>query len=102
MEYALPAYHAITLVEEASNLARYDGVLFGHRSENARDLESLYVNSRTEMFDDETKKRILLGTFLLSEGYIDMYYKKAVIIRQKLKDGSPEEYARIFEREVRE
>ncbi|MCL2603069.1 MAG: amidase family protein [Defluviitaleaceae bacterium] len=101
-KYALPAQHVITLAEEASGFARYDGVRFGHRSENAANLESLYINSRTEIFGDETKKRILLGTFLLSAGNIDTYYKKAVIVRQKIKDDFPDEYARIFEREVRE
>ncbi len=83
----VPIYYILTTAEASSNLARYDGVHFGYRSENAHDLESTYKKSRTEGFGEEVKRRIMLGTFVLSSGYYDAYYGKAQkarnLIRQK-------------------
>ena len=81
IEYSLPAYYVIAPAECSANLARYDGIRFGHRSENASTLEELYVNSRTEGFGREVKNRIFIGTFCLSAGYYDAFYNKALKIR---------------------
>src|SRR5690606_32300474 len=76
MDYLVPIYYVLTTAEASSNLARYDGVHYGYRSEKATDLESIYKLSRTEGFGTEVKRRILLGTFVLSSGYYDAYYGK--------------------------
>lgn len=81
LEYALPAYYVISSAEASSNLSRFDGVRYGYRSENASSLEELYKNTRSEGFGEEVKRRILLGTFVLSAGYYDAYYKKAQQVR---------------------
>ena len=81
LEYALPAYYVISSAEASSNLSRFDGVRYGYRSENAPSLEELYKNTRSEGFGEEVKRRILLGTFVLSAGYYDAYYKKAQQVR---------------------
>lgn len=81
VEYALPAYYIISSAEASSNLARFDGVRYGRRATGFADLEELYVRSRTEGFGDEVKRRILLGTYVLSEGYYDAYYKQALRTR---------------------
>lgn len=78
LEYALPAYYMISSCEASSNLARYDGVRYGHRAEKFDTIEELFENSRSEGFGEEVKRRIILGTFALSSGYYDEYYKKAV------------------------
>ncbi|NVK28996.1 MAG: Asp-tRNA(Asn)/Glu-tRNA(Gln) amidotransferase subunit GatA [Flavobacteriia bacterium] len=87
LDSLVPIYYILTTAEASSNLARYDGVHFGYRSENATDLESTYKKSRTEGFGEEVKRRIMLGTFVLSSGYYDAYYGKAQrarnLIRQK-------------------
>ncbi len=77
-EYAIPVYYLIATAEASSNLARYDGVKYGYRSNNINDLSSLYVKSRSEGFGKEVKRRIILGTFSLSSGYYDAYYLKAL------------------------
>lgn len=77
LEYVVPAYYILTTAEASSNLARYDGIHYGYRSPNAVDLESTYKKSRTEGFGKEVKRRIMLGTFVLSAGYYDAYYSKA-------------------------
>lgn len=77
LPYALAAYYLIATSEASSNLARFDGVRYGHRSEQANDLMELYLNSRSEGFGSEVKLRIMLGTFALSSGYYDAYYLKA-------------------------
>lgn len=79
--YALPAYYILSAAEASSNLARFDGVRYGRRAEDHTDLESLYVRSRSEGFGDEVKRRIMLGTYVLSEGYYDAYYAKASRVR---------------------
>jgi aspartyl-tRNA(Asn)/glutamyl-tRNA(Gln) amidotransferase subunit A len=80
-EYAVAAYYVIAPSEASANLARYDGVRFGHRSENPADLFDLYTRSRDEGFGAEVKRRILTGTFALSSGYYDAYYRKAQQVR---------------------
>ncbi len=80
-DYAVPCYYIIAPAEASSNLARYDGVRYGHRSPNARNLLDLYQLSRSEGFGDEVKRRIMLGTYCLSAGYYDAYYKKAMQVR---------------------
>ena len=82
---SVPTYYVVAPAECSSNLSRYDGVKYGHRSSNADDLESLYVNSRSEGFGEEVKRRILIGTYVLSSGYYDAYYLKAQKVRQLIK-----------------
>jgi aspartyl-tRNA(Asn)/glutamyl-tRNA(Gln) amidotransferase subunit A len=77
-EYALPIYYLICTAEASSNLARYDGVRFGHRAEDAKDLEELFVRTRSEGFGPEVKRRIMLGTYALSAGYYDAFYGRAM------------------------
>jgi len=84
-EYAVPAYYLIAPAEASSNLARYDGVKFGHRSKESSDLLSMYYNTRREGFGAEVKRRIMLGTYALSAGYYDAYYLKALKVRNVIK-----------------
>ena len=93
LEKALPAYYVISSAEASSNLARFDGVRYGYRSENYSDITELYNNSRSEGFGPEVKRRIMLGTFALSSGYYDAYYKKALQMRTIIM----KEYERVFE-----
>ena len=79
---AIPAYYVISPAEASSNLSRFDGVRYGYRCENPVDLEDLYKRSRSEAFGDEVKRRILIGTYALSEGFYDAYYNKAQQIRR--------------------
>ena len=76
-DYALAAYYIISSAEASSNLARFDGVKYGYRTENFDDLTDMYLKTRSEGFGDEVKRRIMLGTYVLSSGYYDAYYKKA-------------------------
>jgi aspartyl-tRNA(Asn)/glutamyl-tRNA(Gln) amidotransferase subunit A len=80
-EYAVATYYLIATAEASSNLARYDGVRFGHRSESAKGLAEMYARSRDEGFGAEVKRRIMLGTYALSSGYYDAYYVKAQKVR---------------------
>ena len=82
LDYIIPTYYVLTTAEASSNLSRYDGVRFGHRSAEAETVEDVYLKSRTEGFGREVKKRIMLGTFVLSSGYYDAYYTKAQKIRR--------------------
>ena len=84
-KYALPAYYIVAPAEASSNLARYDGVKYGHRSKG-NNLVEMYENTRSEGFGDEVKRRILIGTYVLSSGYYDAYYLKAQKIRQLIKE----------------
>lgn len=77
-KYAIPTYYIIACAEACSNLSRYDGIKYGYRSQNAEDLLDTYVKSRSEGFGMEVKRRIMLGNFVLSSGYYDAYYKKAL------------------------
>lgn len=88
LEYMVPAYYIMTCAEASSNLSRYDGVHYGHRSEEAKDLMSTYTLSRTEAFGKEVKRRIMLGTYVLSSGYYDAYYTKAQKIRRLVSDAT--------------
>jgi aspartyl-tRNA(Asn)/glutamyl-tRNA(Gln) amidotransferase subunit A len=83
-KYAIPVYYLVATAEASANLARFDGVRYGHRSANATNLSSMYRLSREEGFGPEVKRRILLGTYALSAGYYDAYYKKAQQVRRLL------------------
>ena len=83
---SVPTYYSIAPAECSSNLSRFDGVRFGHRAENTNDLNDLYIRSRSEGFGDEVKRRILIGTYALSAGYYDAYYKKAQQVRRLIKN----------------
>ena len=85
LEYAVPAYYIIACAEASSNLSRYDGVKYGYRTANAKNLSDLYINSRSEGFGIEVKRRIMLGSFALSSGYYDAYYHKAQQVRGLIK-----------------
>jgi aspartyl-tRNA(Asn)/glutamyl-tRNA(Gln) amidotransferase subunit A len=86
LKNSIPAYYIIAPSEASSNLSRYDGVRYGYRASNPHDLEDLYVRSRSEGFGFETKKRIMVGTYALSEGYYDAYYLKAQKVRRLVAD----------------
>ncbi|MEL6845657.1 MAG: amidase family protein, partial [Bacteroidota bacterium] len=86
LESLVPCYYILTTAEASSNLSRYDGVHYGHRSENATDLQEVYTMSRTEGFGAEVKRRIILGTFVLSAGYYDAYYTQAMRVRRKIRE----------------
>ena len=86
LDYLVPTYYVLTTAEASSNLSRFDGMRYGYRSENATDLESTYKLSRSEGFGPEVQRRIMLGTFVLSEGYYDAYYAKAQRVRRMLRD----------------
>ncbi len=82
--YALSAYYIISSAEASSNLARYDGVHYGYRTKNYETLNEMYENTRAEGFGDEVKTRIMLGTYVLSSGYYDAYYKRAKLLQKKI------------------
>ncbi|MGZ3929953.1 MAG: Asp-tRNA(Asn)/Glu-tRNA(Gln) amidotransferase subunit GatA [Bacteroidia bacterium] len=84
LDYLVPVYYVLTTAEASSNLSRFDGVHYGYRSKNATDLESTYKKSRSEGFGPEVKRRIMLGTFVLSAGYYDAYYSKGQKVRKLL------------------
>ena len=87
LSYLVPTYYVLTTAEASSNLSRYDGIKFGHRTkESVADLNDLYKKTRTEGFGEEVQRRILLGSFVLSAGYFDAYFTKAQQVRQKLVD----------------
>ncbi len=90
LDYMVPAYYVLTTAEASSNLARYDGITYGYRSAKADDLESVYKKSRSEGFGEEVKRRIMLGTFVLSSGYYDAYYSKAQRVRRLLQNKTNE------------
>jgi len=90
LDYLVPTYYVLTTAEASSNLARFDGIGFGYRSKNATDLESTYKKSRTEGFGAEVKRRIMLGTFVLSSGYYDAYYSKGQKVRRIIQNKTNE------------
>ena len=90
IDYMVPTYYMLTTAEASSNLARYDGIHYGYRSPNAFDLESTYVKSRSEGFGFEVKRRIMMGTFVLSAGYIDEYYGKGQKVRRIIAEKTAE------------
>lgn len=89
-DYALATYYILACAEASSNLGRFDGIRYGYRTENFTNLRDIYRNSRSEGFGSEVKRRIILGTYVLSSGYYDAYYKKALkvrtVVRQAFKD----------------
>ena len=85
-KYALPAYYIISSAEASSNLARYDGIKYGYRTDSFESLDDLYKKTRSEGFGKEVKRRIMLGTYALSSGYYDAYYKKAQQVRTVIKN----------------
>ena len=91
-DYALSAYYIISSVEASSNLARFDGVKYGYRAKDFTNLIDMYEKTRSEGFGDEVKRRIMLGTFVLSSGFYDAYYKRAKQMQQKI----AQEYAEAF------
>ena len=94
MDYVVPAYYIIACAEASSNLSRFDGVKYGWRAEGYEDLTDLYRKTRTEGFGSEVKRRILLGTFVLSTGYYDAYYKKALQVKALIKQAYDEAFQR--------
>ena len=94
-EYAIAAYYIIATAEASSNLARFDGARYGVRTENADDLEQLYVNSRTAGFGEEVKRRIMLGAYVLSSGYYDAYYLKAQKVRTLIKQDFENVFSKV-------
>ena len=80
-KYGVAVYYIIASSEASSNLQRFDGIRYGFRAEDAKNLDDIYVNTRSQGFGDEVKRRIMLGTFSLSSGYYDAYYKKAGQVR---------------------
>jgi aspartyl-tRNA(Asn)/glutamyl-tRNA(Gln) amidotransferase subunit A len=93
LDLSIPAYYVIAPAECSSNLSRYDGVRFGHRCENPKNLQDLYERSREEGFGSEVKRRIMIGTYALSAGYFDAYYLKALKVRRLIAN----DFARAFE-----
>lgn len=94
LKYAVPCYYLLACAEAASNLSRYDGIKYGHRTLTADSYEELIIKSRSEGFGEEVKRRILLGNYCLSSGYYDAYYRKAMALRQLIR----KEYNDIFEK----
>ena len=90
LDYLVPSYYILAMAEASSNLARYDGVHYGYRSPQATDLQSTYKRSRSEGFGKEVKRRIMLGTFVLSAGYYDAYYAKAQKARRLIREKTEE------------
>lgn len=94
VEYAIPAYYIIACAEASSNLARFDGVKYGYRTKEYQDLHSMYKKSRSEGFGAEAKRRIMLGSFVLSSGYYDAYYLKALRTKALIKRAFDAAFAR--------
>lgn len=94
-EYNIAAYYILTTAEASSNLARYDGARYGYRSENSGSLIDMYKFSRSEGFGTEVKRRIMLGTYVLSAGYYDAYYKKAQKVRRLIKNDFDKAFEKV-------
>ncbi len=92
---SVPAYYVIAPAEASANLARFDGVRYGHRCENPKSLEDLYCRSRAEGFGEEVQRRILIGTYCLSAGYHDAYYRKAQQVRNLIKQDFTESFSKV-------
>src|SRR5690606_26169788 len=95
IDLSIAAYYVIAPAECSSNLSRFDGVRFGYRCENPKDLQDLYKRSRSEGFGQEVKNRILIGTYALSAGYYDAYYIKAQKIRHLIKNDFDEAFKKV-------
>ncbi len=94
-KYALPVYYIVAPAEASSNLARYDGVKYGLRAKDFKDITSMYENTRAEGFGNEVKRRILIGTYVLSAGYYDAYYLRAQKVRKKIFDEFVEAFSKV-------
>ena len=95
LSLSVPTYYVVAPAECSSNLSRFDGVKFGRRSQNPKDLEELYIQTRSEGFGDEVKRRILIGSYVLSAGYYDAYYKKAQQVRRLIKKDFDEAFSDV-------
>ncbi|MBU3658677.1 MAG: Asp-tRNA(Asn)/Glu-tRNA(Gln) amidotransferase subunit GatA [Flavobacteriales bacterium] len=95
VDYLVPTYYVLTTAEASSNLSRFDGVHYGHRSSEAKGVEQTYIKSRSEGFGPEVKRRIMTGTFVLSHGYYDAYYTKAQKVRRVLQDKTNEMLSQV-------
>lgn len=95
MDYVVPVYYVLTTAEASSNLSRFDGVHFGHRSSNAEGVEATYIQSRNEGFGEEVKRRIMTGTFVLSNEQYDAYYTKGQKVRRVLQDKTREIFTHV-------
>ena len=94
VEYAIPAYYTIAAAEASSNLERFDGIKYGYRTKEYEGLHNMYKKSRSEGFGEEVKRRIMLGSFVLSSGYYDAYYLKALRVKALIKKAFDEAFAR--------
>jgi len=94
-EYNIATYYILTTAEASSNLARFDGARYGYRSTNSSTLDEMYINSRSEGFGPEVKRRIMLGTYVLSSGYYDAYYKKAQKVRRLIKEDFDKAFTEV-------
>ncbi|MEW5841875.1 MAG: Asp-tRNA(Asn)/Glu-tRNA(Gln) amidotransferase subunit GatA [Bacteroidota bacterium] len=94
-EYSIATYYILTTAEASSNLARFDGARYGYRSTLSGDLQSMYTNSRSDAFGAEVKRRIMLGTYVLSAGYYDAYYRKAQKVRRLLKQDFDKAFEKV-------
>ncbi|MCR4936806.1 MAG: Asp-tRNA(Asn)/Glu-tRNA(Gln) amidotransferase subunit GatA [Lachnospiraceae bacterium] len=94
VEYAIPAYYTIADAEASSNLERFDGIKYGYRAEEYKDLHDLYKTTRSEGFGEEVKRRIMLGSFVLSSGYYDAYYLKALKVKALIKKAFDEAFSK--------
>jgi aspartyl-tRNA(Asn)/glutamyl-tRNA(Gln) amidotransferase subunit A len=94
IDYAIPAYYVIASAEASSNLSRYDGIKYGYRTENYDSLQDVYKRTRDEGFGNEVKRRMMIGAFVLSSGYYDAYYNKALKVKAIIKQG----FDKVFEK----
>lgn len=94
VDYVIPAYYIIACAEASSNLERFDGVKYGYRAQDAEDLHTMYKRSRSQGFGPEVKRRIMLGSFVLSSGYYDAYYLKALRVKALIKKAFDEAFAK--------
>lgn len=94
VDYAIPTYYTIAVAEASSNLERFDGVKYGYRAQDAEDLHTMYKRSRSQGFGPEVKRRIMLGSFVLSSGYYDAYYLKALRVKALIKKAFDEAFAK--------
>jgi aspartyl-tRNA(Asn)/glutamyl-tRNA(Gln) amidotransferase subunit A len=95
LDYTIPTYYILATAEASSNLERYDGARYGYRASGVDELEDMYVRSRTEGFGPEVKRRIMLGTFVLSAGYYEAYYRKAQKVRRIIKQDFDDAFKKV-------
>ena len=95
IKYSIAVYYVVATAEASSNLARFDGVKYGYRTPNPENLYDMYVKTRAEGFGDEVKRRIMLGTYALSSGYYDAYYKKAQQVRRLVKQDFDKAFEKV-------